>query len=125
MAEILEKAISKLNKKGYLDIDVDPTLDLVEEINKVAEYLNVNVNTEFKYINNPKNPEQKSLIERNVLSLRDIPARLVYFPSFSINGTKSTSKFAEERKLELNVLLFELLYNKHHNIQNLTQKNLT
>ncbi len=76
-------------------------LTAVEGLDKVAEYLNVNVNTEFKYINNPKNPEQKSLIERNVLSLRDIPARLVYFPSFSINGTKSTSKFAEERKLEL------------------------
>ena len=47
-------------------------LTAVEGLDKVAEYLNVNVNTEFKYINNPKNPEQKSLIERNVLSLRDI-----------------------------------------------------
>lgn len=40
MAEILEKAISKLNKKGYLDIDVDPTLDLVEEINKLKKEKN-------------------------------------------------------------------------------------
>jgi len=40
MAEILEKAISKLNKKGYLDIDIDPTLDLVEEINKLKKEKN-------------------------------------------------------------------------------------
>jgi quinolinate synthase len=40
MPEVLEKAISKLNKKGYLDIEVDPTLDLVEEINKLKKEKN-------------------------------------------------------------------------------------
>ncbi len=35
MAAVLEIAKKTLNKKGYLDIDIDPTLDLVEEIKKL------------------------------------------------------------------------------------------
>ena len=37
MAEILELAKNNLVKKGFLDIDVDPTLDLVEAINKLKK----------------------------------------------------------------------------------------
>ena len=34
------KATEKLNKKGYLDIEVDPTLDLVAEIEKLKKEKN-------------------------------------------------------------------------------------
>ena len=37
MAEILELAKNNLVKNGFLDIDVDPTLDLVEAINKLKK----------------------------------------------------------------------------------------
>ncbi|MBL0098903.1 MAG: quinolinate synthase NadA [Saprospiraceae bacterium] len=40
MAEVLFTAKKNLNKKGYLDIDVDPTMDLVEEINKLKKEKN-------------------------------------------------------------------------------------
>jgi len=40
MATILEEAILNLDKKGYLDIEVDPTLDLVVEINKLKKEKN-------------------------------------------------------------------------------------
>ncbi len=40
MAEVLEKAIIDLEKIGYLDIEVDPTLDLVAEINKLKKEKN-------------------------------------------------------------------------------------
>ncbi|MBK7636347.1 MAG: quinolinate synthase NadA [Saprospiraceae bacterium] len=40
MAEILELAKNNLVKKGFLDIDVDPTLDLVEAINKLKKEKN-------------------------------------------------------------------------------------
>jgi len=40
MAAILEEAILNLDKKGYLDIEVDPTLDLVVEINKLKKEKN-------------------------------------------------------------------------------------
>ncbi len=40
MAEVLELAKKSLEKKGYLDIDIDPTLDLVEEINKLKKEKN-------------------------------------------------------------------------------------
>ena len=40
MAEVLFTAKKNLNKKGFLDIDVDPTMDLVEEINKLKKEKN-------------------------------------------------------------------------------------
>jgi len=40
MATKLEEAILNLDKKGYLDIEVDPTLDLVVEINKLKKEKN-------------------------------------------------------------------------------------
>jgi quinolinate synthase len=40
MAEILEIAKNDLDKIGYLDIEVDPTLDLVSEINKLKKEKN-------------------------------------------------------------------------------------
>jgi len=40
MATILEEAILNLDKKGYLDIEVDPTLDLEVEINKLKKEKN-------------------------------------------------------------------------------------
>ncbi len=40
MAEVLEKAIIDLEKIGYLDIEVDPTIDLVAEINKLKKEKN-------------------------------------------------------------------------------------
>jgi quinolinate synthase len=36
----IEKAISQLDKKGWLHLDIDPTLDLVEEINKLKKEKN-------------------------------------------------------------------------------------
>lgn len=36
----IEKATSELHKKGFLDLEVDPTLDLVEEIEKLKEEKN-------------------------------------------------------------------------------------
>jgi DNA recombination protein RmuC len=35
MTEVLENANKSLFKKGYLDLEIDPSLDLVEEINKL------------------------------------------------------------------------------------------
>ena len=40
MSTALEAAKSELNKNGFLDIEVDPTLDLVEEINKLKKEKN-------------------------------------------------------------------------------------
>ena len=40
MAEVLDIAIKTLDKNGYLDIDIDPTLDLVAEINKLKKEKN-------------------------------------------------------------------------------------
>jgi quinolinate synthase len=40
MTEVLEIAKSTLIKKGYLDIEIDPTLDLVAEINKLKKEKN-------------------------------------------------------------------------------------
>jgi len=40
MAEVLETAKIELDKIGYLDIEVDPTLDLVAEINKLKKEKN-------------------------------------------------------------------------------------
>lgn len=40
MAEVLETAKIELEKIGYLDIEVDPTLDLVAEINKLKKEKN-------------------------------------------------------------------------------------
>ena len=40
MPEVLELAKKSLEKKGYLDLDIDPTLDLVEEINKLKKEKN-------------------------------------------------------------------------------------
>jgi len=40
MTEVLESAKLDLDKNGYLDIDVDPTLDLVAEINKLKKEKN-------------------------------------------------------------------------------------
>jgi quinolinate synthase len=40
MTELLESAKLDLDKNGYLDIDVDPTLDLVDEINKLKKEKN-------------------------------------------------------------------------------------
>jgi quinolinate synthase len=40
MAEVLELAKKSLEKKGYLDLEIDPTLDLVEEINKLKKEKN-------------------------------------------------------------------------------------
>lgn len=40
MAEVLEQAISTLHRKGFLDIDIDPTMDLVAEINKLKKEKN-------------------------------------------------------------------------------------
>ncbi len=37
MTNQLNKAISELNKNGYLNIDIDPELDLIEEINKLKK----------------------------------------------------------------------------------------
>ncbi len=40
MTEVLENAKLDLDKNGYLDIDIDPTLDLVPEINKLKKEKN-------------------------------------------------------------------------------------
>lgn len=40
MTEVLENAKLDLDKNGYLDIDIDPTLDLVAEINKLKKEKN-------------------------------------------------------------------------------------
>jgi quinolinate synthase len=40
MAEVLETAKNELDRIGYLDIEVDPTLDLVVEINKLKKEKN-------------------------------------------------------------------------------------
>lgn len=40
MSEVLNIAKKSLNKKGFLDIEIDPTLDLVEEINKLKKEKN-------------------------------------------------------------------------------------
>jgi quinolinate synthase len=40
MTEVLESAKLDLDKNGYLDIDIDPTLDLVAEINKLKKEKN-------------------------------------------------------------------------------------
>ncbi|MBC7885876.1 MAG: quinolinate synthase NadA [Saprospiraceae bacterium] len=40
MSEVIEIAKTELNQKGYLDIDIDPTLDLVHEINKLKKEKN-------------------------------------------------------------------------------------
>lgn len=40
MTEVLEIAKKSLFKKGFLDMDIDPTLDLVEEINKLKKVKN-------------------------------------------------------------------------------------
>jgi len=40
MTEVLESAKLDLEKNGYLDIDIDPTLDLVAEINKLKKEKN-------------------------------------------------------------------------------------
>ena len=40
MTEVMQLATSNLNKKGYLDIDIDPSLDLVIEINKLKKEKN-------------------------------------------------------------------------------------
>lgn len=39
-AATLDTAISQLDKNGYLDIEIDPSLDLVEEINKLKKEKN-------------------------------------------------------------------------------------
>ena len=40
MTEVLENAKLDLDKNGYLDMDIDPTLDLVAEINKLKKEKN-------------------------------------------------------------------------------------
>ena len=40
MAEVLQAAISEVEAKGFMDVDVDPTLDLFEEINKLKKEKN-------------------------------------------------------------------------------------
>lgn len=40
MEAVLDIAKKSLNKKGYLDLEIDPTLDLVEEINKLKKEKN-------------------------------------------------------------------------------------
>ncbi|WP_262919204.1 quinolinate synthase NadA [Niabella hibiscisoli] len=39
-AGVLESAKQELEAKGFLDVDVDPTLDLFEEINKLKKEKN-------------------------------------------------------------------------------------
>ena len=40
MTGIPQESINQLQLKGYLDIEVDPTLDLVSEINKLKKEKN-------------------------------------------------------------------------------------
>lgn len=40
MSTTLESAVKNLNRKGFLDIDIDPTLDLAEEITKLKKEKN-------------------------------------------------------------------------------------
>lgn len=40
MAEVLQAAINELEEKGFLDVEVDPTLDLFEEIEKLKKEKN-------------------------------------------------------------------------------------
>ena len=40
MSTTLESAVKNLNRNGFLDIDIDPTLDLAEEIIKLKKEKN-------------------------------------------------------------------------------------
>ncbi|MFV0606076.1 MAG: hypothetical protein ACK5NK_09570 [Niabella sp.] len=40
MVEVLQTALNDLEEKGFLDLDVDPTLDLFEEIEKLKKEKN-------------------------------------------------------------------------------------
>ena len=45
MTQVMDKAKKNLITNGYLDIEVDPTLDLVAEIQKLKKEKNIRVDS--------------------------------------------------------------------------------